>query len=128
MGNTVDFLWACKELYQKQIHPFDFSKSQSEEYQRLISHGKNIIAEHGIQDFLGLLMEGQYGVHVWAAFIALQYGNPGKDEILKISGKETIVNHCIALIQDISGRYPEGPEKTNQQKWIADMKVKYSVE
>ena len=126
MSKTGDaFLWASKELYLKKIHPFDFTLSSTEEYQRIISLGRQLIQEIGLQDFLGFLLEGQYRVHVWTAFIGLEYGNPDKSEILRISGKETIVTLCIESIQDITERMLDNPIRKNQEAWTAKMKAKY---
>jgi len=126
--NGDAFLRASKELYLKKIHPFDFNLSSTEEYQRIIFLGNQLMQEIGLQDFLGYLLEGQYRVHVWAAYIGLEYGNPDRNEILKISGKKTIINSCIQLVQEITQRAPDDPIRRNQEEWLAKMKAKYSME
>ncbi|WP_189702688.1 hypothetical protein, partial [Subsaximicrobium wynnwilliamsii] len=94
----TDFLFGCKNLYFASIHPFDFDKINLKEYQQNIKLGKELLAQRGIQNFLGYLMESQYRVAVWASMIALEYGNPKKDELLNISGTKTIINSCLECI------------------------------
>ena len=59
---TTDFLFGCKNLYNLSIHPFDFDKSDRNEYKQLIELGKEIITKDGIQSFAGFVSEYQYRV------------------------------------------------------------------
>ena len=114
----ADFLFGCKNLYLASIHPFDFDKRKLNEYKRIIKLGKEPLAQRGIQNFLGYLMEPQYRVSVWASMIALEYGNPKKDEILNLSGTKTIIDSCLECIMqnEISPLSDEIME--NKKKWI----------
>ena len=94
----TDFLFGCKNLYLASIHPFDFDKRNLNEYKQIVELGKELLAQRGIQNFLGYLMEYQYRVSVWASMIALEYGKPKQDEILTLNGKETIINSCLECI------------------------------
>ena len=44
-------------------------------------------------------MENQYRVNLWAAVLGLKYGNPSNNETLKISGIDTIIDHCLEVIE-----------------------------
>ena len=94
----TDFLFGCKNLYWASIHPFDFDKRNLNEYIQIVELGKELLAQRGIQNFLGYLMEYQYRVSVWASMIALEYGKPNQDEILTLNGTETIINSCLECI------------------------------
>ncbi|GEQ87416.1 hypothetical protein ULMS_29240 [Patiriisocius marinistellae] len=97
----TDFLFGCRNLYLASIHPFDFDKRNLNEYKQIVELGKELLAQKGIQNFLGYLMESQYRVSVWASMIAIEYGKPKQDEILNLSGTKTIINSCLeCIIQD----------------------------
>ena len=94
----TDFLFSCKNLYLESIHPFDFDKRNLNQYKQIVELGKELLAQRGIQNFLGYLMESQYRVSVWASMIAIEYGEPKQNEILNLSGTETIINSCLECI------------------------------
>jgi hypothetical protein len=94
----TDFLFGCKNLYLASIHPFDFDKRNLNEYKQIVGLGKELLAQRGIQNFLGYLIESQYRVSVWASMIAIEYGKPKQDEILNLSGTKTIINSCLECI------------------------------
>ena len=114
----TDFLFGCKNLYLASIHPFDFDKRNLNEYKQIINLGKELLAQRGIQNFLGYLMEPQYRVSVWASMIAIEHGNPKIDEILNLSGNKTIIDSCLECIMqnEISSLSDEIIE--NKKKWI----------
>ncbi|MGC1631652.1 MAG: hypothetical protein WA749_06000 [Gelidibacter sp.] len=113
----TDFLFGCKNLYLASIHPFDFDKKNLNEYKQIIELGKELLAQRGIQNFLGYLMEYQYRVSVWASMIALEYGKPKQNEILDLSGTETIIDSCLeCIMQDEINPLPAEIIE-NKKKW-----------
>jgi len=119
---TDDFLWTCKKLYLNNIHPFDFDKADTEDYLKIIEISKKIIQINGLQSFLGLLMEYQYRINFWAAFLGLEIGNPDNEEILIISGKKTIRNLCIEIVEENLNYKSSDTQRLNGLKWIEEQK------
>ena len=118
MKKGTDFLFGCKNLYLTSIHPFDFDKSNLIEYKQILELGKEILAEIGIQNFLGYLMESQYRVSVWVSMIALEYGKPNKDEILNLSGTKTIVDSCLECIMQDEIDPLSAEIVENKKNWV----------
>ncbi|MDN3594172.1 hypothetical protein [Zunongwangia endophytica] len=114
----TDFLFSCKNLYLASIHPFDFDKRNLNEYKQIVELGKELLAQRGIQNFLGYLMESQYRISVWASMIAIEYGKPKQDEILNLSGTETIINACLECI--MKNEIEPLPAKIidNKKNWV----------
>ena len=113
----TDFLFACKNLYLASIHPFDFDKRNLNEYKQIVELGKELLAQRGIQSFLGYLMESQYRVSVWASMIAIEYGKPKQDEILNLSGTKTIINSCLECIMQDEINSLSAEIIENKKKW-----------
>ena len=126
-SKTTDFLFGCKNLYFMEIHPFDFNKTDSEEYKGIVELGKELIAELGLQNFAGFIMEYQYRVGIWSSFITLEYGKPDRDEILKISGTETIITACLGKIEQ--NEIIELPNEIieNKKGWIKKINTCYNT-
>ena len=124
---TTDFLFACKNLYFSEIHPFDFNKSDSDEYGGIVELGKEIIQEIGLQNFAGFITENQYRVGIWSSFITLEYGKPDRNEILEISGTETIFKACLEKIEQ--NEINELPTEIieNKKNWIGKIKTCYNI-
>ena len=124
---TTDFLSECKNLYFLGIHPFDFNKSDSQEYKRLIELGKEIIQDSGLQNFAGFLVEYQYRVGIWASFIILEYGKPHRNEILEISGTKTILSACLEkIMQNEINELPTDIIE-NKKSWMTKIKTCYNT-
>jgi hypothetical protein len=113
----TDFLFRCKNLYLASIHPFDFDKRNLNEYKQIVELGKELLAQRGIQNFLGYLMESQYRVSVWASMIAIEYGKPKQDEILKLNGTKTIINSCLECIMQDEINSLSAEIIENKKKW-----------
>ena len=114
----TDFLFGCRNLYLSSIHPFDFDKRNLSEYKQIVELGKELLAQRGIQNFLGYLMESQYRVPVWASMIAIEYGNPKQDEILNLSGTKTIIDSCLECIMQNEINSLSAEIIENKKKWI----------
>ena len=114
----TDFLIGCKNLYLASIHPFDFDKRNLNEYKQIVKLGKELLAQRGIQNFLGYLMESQYRVSVWASMIAIEYGNPKHDEIWNLSGTKTIIDSCLECIMQNEINSLSAEIIENKKKWI----------
>ena len=114
----TDFLFGCKNLCLASIHPFDFDKRNLKEYKQIVEIGKELLAQRGIQNFLGYLMESKYRVSVWASMIAIEYGKPKRDEILNLSGKKTIVDSCLECIMQNEINSLSAEIIENKKKWI----------
>ncbi|MAX71894.1 MAG: hypothetical protein CMC76_12490 [Flavobacteriaceae bacterium] len=123
---TTDFMFGCKNLYFSGIHPFDFDKSNSNEYKGIIELGKEIISEIGLQNFAEFIMESQYRVGIWSSFITLEFGKPDRNEILKINGTETIASACLEKIEQ--NEINELPRDIieNKNNWINKIKTCYN--
>jgi hypothetical protein len=122
------FLWTCKSVYFEDIHPFDFDKGESEGYKRVIDLGLKLIAEDGIQDFMGFMLEYQYRVKIWAAFIALEYGIPSATETFNLSSKkETIVEHCLSVISQKEIKELNDSRSAYKKQWINKIKTHYKT-
>ncbi|MBJ7881257.1 hypothetical protein JEM65_11445 [Gelidibacter salicanalis] len=123
---TTDFLFGCKNLYFLGIHPFDFSKSDSDEYKGIVELGKEIIQEIGLQSFVGFIVEYQYRVGIWSSLITLEFGKPDRNEILEISGTETILSACLEKIEqnEIDALLTDIIE--NKKSWIEKIKTCYN--
>lgn len=120
------FLWTAKALYLQGIHPFDFDKERDEAYEKIVAAGVQFIIHEGVEHFAGFVMEIQYRVHVWTAFIILEYGNPPSHQVLQISThKDTIVEHCLKIVK--SNETPARSDKIHRNKkdWITKMELKY---
>lgn len=126
-SKTTDFLFRCKNIYHLGIHPFDFSKSDSIEYKGIIELGKEIIEEIGLQSFAKFIVEYQYRVGIWCSFITLEFGKSERNEILKISGTDTIFSACLEKIAQ--NEFDELPTDIveNKKNWIKKIKTCYKV-
>ena len=125
---TTDFLFGCKNLYNLSIHPFDFDKSDRNEYKQLIELGKEIITKDGVQSFAGFVAEYQYRVGIWSSMIVLEFGKPDQNEILIISGTKTIISTCLEKIEQ--NEINELPTEIieNKKSWIEKIKTCYNKE
>ena len=121
------FLWTAKALYGEGVHPFDFDKEREEAYERIVGAGVQLIMYKGIEYFAGFVMEYPYRVNVWTAFIVLEYGNPSPNQVLQITKKDTIVEHCLKIVK--SNETPPLSERINRNKkeWINKMELKYGI-
>ena len=110
-----------------RIHPFDFRKSDSDEYKGIVELGKEIIKEVGLQNFAGFIMEYQYRVGIWSSFITLEFGKPDRNEILEVSGTETIFTACLEKIEQ--NEINELPTEIieNKKSWIEKIKTCYNT-
>lgn len=124
--DSSSFLLTCKDLYLKGVHPFDLEKVDTAPYRRIIQLGKNEIKKQGLQGFLGLLMENQYRVNFWAAKLGLEFGSPSQDEILTISGKDTVIDHCLEAVSRHVSFHTTEEQEQNGKNWIKKMKTRYN--
>ena len=122
-----DFLWICKSAYLNGIHPFDSGKNNIEQHKAIVHIGRSIIAESGISSFVGFLMEGQYRVQLWAAYLALEYGNPDKSERYIYSKNMTIVNSCIEQVEKYCFVEKNLQIKKAEEDWVLRNKKKYNL-
>ncbi|MES2546022.1 MAG: hypothetical protein V4548_14150 [Bacteroidota bacterium] len=122
-----DFLWLCKELYFKDIHPLDFEKSDTLEYNKIVELGKQLLLLQGIQNFLGYLQESQYRVYKWAAFLSLEYGKTTSTEILELVGNETIIDHCLQVVNSSEINEMSDERKANGLKWSEKLKHEKNI-
>jgi hypothetical protein len=119
MSNLGDnFLWTCKSTYLKGLHPFDFDNRDKQEYKSIIETGKSLIKERGLQNFLGFLMEGQYYIQLWAALIALEYGDIPKEEKLSYNTSQTILECCIEEVEKYIIHSKNAEFKKNAALWL----------
>jgi hypothetical protein len=121
-----NFLIECKKTFVKNIHPFDMKKEDAELYKKLDLLGKEIIERDGLQDFLSFLMESQYRVNLWAAVLGLKYGNPSNNEILIISGRDTIIDHCLEVIERHVSYQTTAEQELNGGHLLNTIKTKYN--
>ena len=126
-SKTTDFLFGCKNLYHLSIHPFDFEKSELKEYKQLVELGKVIIQESGHQSLAGFVVEYQYRVSIWSSMIVLEFGKPDPNEILEISGTETILNNCLEEIQQNEINELSAEIIENKINWINKIKTCYNI-
>ena len=124
---TTDFLFGCKNLHSLGIHPFDFSKSDSQEYKAIIELGKDIIRDIGLQSFAGFIIEYQYSVGIWSSFITLEFGKPDQNEILQISGTKTILSVCLEKIEQNEINELPSDIVENKNNWITKIKTCYNT-
>lgn len=124
---TDDFLWTCKELYFKDVHPFDLDKKNSDSYQRIERIGKGLIKDRGLQIFLDLLMESQYRVNFWAAKCGLEFGNLNPQEQLEITGRKTILDECLATVERHVYFQTTAVQQKNGLAWIKKIKTRYNI-
>ena len=124
--DTNCFLLTCKDLYLKGIHPFDSDKMNTAAYKRIVQLGKNKIEEQGLQTFLEYLMENHYRVNFWTAKLGLEFGNPSKDEILKISGKDTVIDHCLETVVRHLSFETTWEQEQSGKDWIEKIKSRYN--
>ncbi|WP_148041363.1 hypothetical protein [Rufibacter immobilis] len=117
----TEFLITCRELYFKKIHPFDFEKTTSDDYQKALTLGKSIIEEKGLHSFLYFQMEGQYRVNLWTALIGLEYVNP--NDSLKVP--EKLIDELLNSVK--AGEIAELPETTtrNRDNWIKEQEDRF---
>lgn len=113
----TEFLITCKTLYLKGIDPFDFDKQKDNDYQRVITLGRDIIKNDGLQNFLSFFMEGQYNVHRWTAFIGLEYVSHNPE----INGRASIVDKCLKVAsEEVLMELSEVVDK-NREEWLKKM-------
>ena len=126
MSNLGDsFLWSCKSTYLKGLHPFDNVDTQ--EYKSIIETGKSLINERGLQDFLGFLMEGQYYIQLWAAIIALEYGDIQKEEKLKYNSSKTVLECCLSEVEKYITHSKNTDFKKNGELWLEKILMRYKI-
>jgi len=121
-----NFLFSCRSLYLNGIEPFDFDQAQTPAYQQHIALGQQSLHLYGIQEFLGFLMEPQYCVAPWAAFVGLEFGRFPANEVLKISGRATIIDACLDSIKSYHSYTSSGKRKAAVANWIAKMQERHS--
>ena len=124
---TTDFLFGCKNLYHLSIHPFDFKKSELSEYKQLIKLGKEIIKENGLQSFAGFVSEYQYRVGIWSSMITLDFVELDPNEILEITGTETILSACLEKIEQNEINELSTEIIENKKNWISRIKTCYNT-
>ncbi len=124
---STDFLWLCKELYFKDIHPLDFEKFDTLEYIKIVELGKQLLLLKGLQNFLDFLQEPQYRVYKWAAFLALEYGKTTSTEILELVGNETVIDHCLNVVNSSEISEMSDKRKANGVKWSEKIKSEKNV-
>ncbi|MEM6264042.1 MAG: hypothetical protein AAGI38_16125 [Bacteroidota bacterium] len=110
--DTANFLWACKQIYFLNIHPFDTDKVEDENYEKVVQIGQIALNELGTQNFLGYLLEGQYRVELWAAMIFLETKNIEEKKALINSPNQTAKYHCIQSIE----KYITSPHISERRK------------
>ena len=110
----ADFLFGCRNLYLMSIHPFDFDKINSKEYQKIIAVAKKHIAKFGVRNFTGFTAESQYGVYVWAAYITLKLENKNPELLSFLNDQMTLREHCIEVV--LREEIPSLPDKIVQNK------------
>ncbi|TRZ42200.1 hypothetical protein [Robertkochia solimangrovi] len=123
---TTDFLFGCKNLYSLGIHPFDFSKSDSDEYKAIIELGKEIIRDIGLQSFPEFIIEYQYHVGIWSSFITLEFGKLDQNEILQISGTKSKLSACLEKIEQNEINELPSDIVENKNNWITKIKTCYN--
>ena len=123
---TTDFLFGCKKLYLLGIHPFDFTKSNSKEYKEIVKLGIEIIEDTGLQSFAGFIVEYQYRAAIWSSFITLEFGKLDRNEILNISGTETIFSACLEKIEQNEINELPTDIIENKNNWIRKIKTCYN--
>jgi hypothetical protein len=127
MSNLGDsFLWNCKSAYLKGLYPFDFDNIEKQEYKSIIETGKSLIRERGLQGFLGFLMEGQYYIELWAAIIALEYGNIPKEEKLKYNINKTVLECCLSEVKKYIIHSKNTDFKENGRLWLQKILTRYN--
>ena len=126
-SKTTDFLFGCKNLYFMGIHPFDFSKTDSDEYKGIVELGKEIMKEIGIQDFAEFVIEYQYRVNIWSSMIVLEFGEFDQNEILKTSGIETIFSACLEKIKQNEINKLPNEINENKKNWVEKIKTCYNT-
>lgn len=124
---TTDFLFGCKNLYFLGIHPFDFSKSDYDEYKAIIELGKEIIQDIGLQNFAKFTIEYQYRIGIWSSFITLEFEKPDQNEILQISGTKTILSACLEKIEQNEINKLPSDIVENKNNWIRKIKTCYNT-
>ena len=72
-------------------------------------------------------MEGQYRVQLWAAYLALEYGNPDKSERYIYSKNMTIVNSCIEQVEKYCFVEKNLQIKKAEEDWVLRNKKKYNL-
>ena len=95
---SADFLFGCRNLYLMSIHPFDFDKIDSKEYQGIIAVAKKHITKFGVRNFAGFTAESQYRVYVWAAYLTLKLENNNPAILSYLNDEITIRDHCIEVV------------------------------
>lgn len=125
---TTDFVFGCKNLYLLGIHPFDFSKSDSDEYKGIIELGKEIIRDIGLQSFAEFIIEHQYRVGIWSSFITLEFGKPDQNEILQISGTKAVLTACLEKIEQNEINELSSDIIENKNNWIKKIKTFYKTD
>ena len=110
----ADFLFGCRNLYLMSIHPFDFDKIDSKEYQGIIAVAKKHITKFGVTNFAGFTAESQYRVYVWAAYLTLKLENNNPAILSFLNNGITIREHCIEVVS--LREIPPLSDKINQNK------------
>jgi len=122
-----NFLFSCRSLYLNGIEPFDFDQEQTPAYQQHITLGQQSLYLYGIQEFLGFLMEPQYCVAPWAAFIGLEFGRFSANKVLKISGRATIVGACLNTVKSYHSHTIADKRRVAAINWVMKMQERYRL-
>ncbi|GAA4327436.1 hypothetical protein GCM10023115_24660 [Pontixanthobacter gangjinensis] len=96
------------------IHPFDFDKIDSKEYQGIIAVAKKHITKFGVTNFAGFTAESQYRVYVWAAYLTLKLENNNPAILSFLNKGITIKEHCTEVVS--RREIPPLTDRINQNK------------
>ena len=110
----ADFLFGCRNLYLMSIHPFDFDKIDSKEYQGIIAVAKKYITKFGVTNFAKFTADSQYRVYVWAAYLTLKLENNNPAILSFLNKGITIKEHCIEVVS--RREIPPLTDRINQNK------------
>jgi len=102
------YLIQCKYNYFAGITPANIEKSNSGEYNALVTIGKKCIEEYGLIDFSGFFRESQYFIALWTAHIIFEHGKPSHD--LKVQ--------CIEIIKKYSNNPLSSDVSKEEQEWL----------
>ena len=113
------FIVTCRELWQKGIEPFEFSKNHTDLFEKLKTIAVSYKYQKRLSDFYQNLQEGQYWINYWTAcFIIEIFDLQKEDRLIGLNDSENIIKFCFKEVERHLPYLKSEVAKENCKKWL----------
>jgi hypothetical protein len=119
--NPDSFIVACRTAFINDIYPFQFEKSETATYKRLVQIATNYKETKRLKEFYEHLQEGQYYINIWTAFFLIDGFDLNKDDKLTgLKDNEYIFDYCYHLIENNFQDFKDSTQVKNCSYWLEE--------